>query len=655
MKFVYVLEDDSKFQKEIAEAIALVDPKIQIRIFPKLEKFVDWLKILMTSGPPAIALGGDPQNFVPQEPVAEGEAHQLVLVISKVEFLGSEQLGLLKRTRKLFIDRKICTPEDPTAFVLTAFDNPDFKIRTYEDPILNNVILKPFDRLILTQHLTFAIDGRHPASKYTVANQKTTAVMELLKDVDLEAISDVGFVTRSEREIKIGTVCKYYSPLFMSDRHRSLFAICRDCGPHPKDPKLFQASFTFFAIDQTQISNMRKATRAKGATEHSFSWTPPQRTAQNELQIILLDDEEVGPSGLPARLEKTFSSVHASHYQSFGAFFSDLDPTQSLEQRDPSVKALGGATTVTLHFDKTGHTYLDCASDKQDLTTLFGMTVNELKAKGDWFSHSLSAAHKEKFRKYVQTGDLLDENILMLTIQESPYVVKVTSVNNKDAGRFHLTIVEPSKEEQIQWLQANSKLNKPVHLIIASHRLFGEGAVQRWTLVKETLKKRFNVEPKIVMTSKKDYSDAEERELGSLIHDIFFKPVDPGYFVEKMKTFFPGLSEKLEKVKWPTVVQGGYLKAVNPVTVKEISEAGFIMDYNRAIDIGHFREVVLWQPYEIGAPELLATCNFVEENPAQKGSYNCHFVFFAATDFFLKHIRVWIRDNYVLSKEGQAS
>jgi hypothetical protein len=651
---VYVLEDDPKFQKEIAEAISAVDFKIQIRFFPKLEMFVDWLKLLMTEGPKAIAAGGMPQKFVPQEEVLD-EEHQLVLVAYKVEFLGEEQLGLMRKTRRMFIDRKVCSPLDPTAFVLTAFDNPDFDIRKFEDPVLNNVILKPFDQLILIQHLTFAIDGRHPPSKNTVTNQKTTAVVELLKDVEMEAVSDVGFITKSDREIKPGVVCKYYSQSFMSDRHRSLFAICRDCVKHPDQPDMFRASFTFFAIDQTQISNMRKKTRNKDAKEFPFAWTPSKaKSLQSEFHVILLDEEEVGPAGLIARLEKTFSGVHTSQYQSFGDFYSDLDPTRSVDERDSSIKALGGANSVTLHFDATGHTYLDCASDKQDLTSLFGLTLNELKVKNNWFSQALPLDQRERFRKYAQTGSLTDESFLTVAINEVSFVVQVTAVH-KEAGRFHLTITEPAKADQVRWLHKNSRLRKPVHLILASHRLFGEGAVERWTAVKDILKQRFNVEPKIVMTSKKDFSDAEERKLGTVIQDIFFKPVDPTYFTQKIKAFFPELSEKLERISLTTVELSETLKTVNPVTVTEISEAGFIMEYYRSIQIGNFREVVLWQPYEIGAPELLATCNFVEENAAKKGVYNCHFVFFGATDYFLKHIRVWIRDNYVLSKESQAS
>jgi hypothetical protein len=98
------------------------------------------------------------------------------------------------------------------------------------------------------------------------------------------------------------------------------------------------------------------------------------------------------------------------------------------------------------------------------------------------------------------------------------------------------------------------------------------------------------------------------------------------------------------------VIRQEIIKTANPVSVSEISEAGFVMTYYRSIGVGSFREIVLWQPYEIGTPELLATCNFVEE--LGTNNFKCHFVFFGISDHFLKHIRVWIRDNYIHSKEG---
>lgn len=656
MKFVYVLEDDPKFQQEIVEAIAITDPKIQVRLFPQLDAFAAWMKFMMTTGPAAIAQGGIVPSFAPQEPLAEGEAHQLVLVISKIEFLGVEQLGLLRKTRDLFIQRQICTKEDPTGFVLTAFDDPSFKITELEDRILNNVIFKPFDRLILAQDLTFAIDGRHPPSKNTIANQKTTAIVEMLKDVELEAISDIGIITKSYREIPVGAISKYYGKQFLSDRQRSLFAICQSCMKHPEFPDAFRAHFTYFSADQTQISSFRKKTHDKNAKVISSQWDHLAcAQSVSEPQILLMDDEEIGPSGLQGHLEKTFRGLQLISIESVSALIGDIDPAQALQQKDANLKTLGGAASLTLHFDTSGSTYLGFESDKADLTTFFGTAANDLKNKSNWFHQAVIMSHRERLRKYVSTGtmNLSEDNYLSLNVGENSFMVSVKAIS-KEGGKFNITLGEPSKDEQIKWMQKDSRIQKPVHLIIASHRFFGEGAAERWKFVKEALKKKFNVDPQIIMTSKKDFTDAEERLFGTFTHDILFKPLDRIYFGHRLKALFPKLVEKgMDKIIPKTVPATEIIKAVNPVTVSEISEAGFVMQYYRSITVGSFREMILWQPYEIGAPEFLATCNYVEENQGQKGTFNCHFVFFGITDNLLKRIRIWIRDNYVLSKEGQ--
>src|SRR6185312_15078671 len=650
VRFVYVLEDDTKFQKEICDAISFLDPKIQIRLFTKLENFADWLRLMMTTGSTAISMGGQIPSFVPQDPVPEGEPQQLVLVVSKIEFLGAEQLGLLRKTRDLFVQRQICTKEDPTAFVLTAFDDPHFKIRDLEDRILNNVIFKPFDRLILIQHLTFAIDGRHPASKYTIANQKTTAVVEMLKDVEMEGISDIGIVTKAYREIPVGSVAKYYGAPFLTQRHRSVIAICQECKIHPEDPKAFRCSFTFLAADPSQISSLRKITKDKQAKEFNYDWKENRRgIAGDRVHIVMLDEEEEAPAGLKGTLEKRFEGIRVTTYESYGALHSDLDPATAIKNRDANLKPFGSATWIKLDFDLAGMTYMGFETDKQDVTQLFGATEAEHKKVQNWFSKALVPEHKEKYRHYVKTQSLQEDNVLVISSHDVHFYLKVIEAT-KDDKKFHLKITELSKEEQIEWLTKNSRIKDPVDLLVVSHRFFNEGAQERWTHVVESLKNRFGKAPLIFMTAKKDFSDREEREFGKYVTDIFFKPIDRSYFEHKIKWAFPRLLEKGDKIHLSTVIREEIIKAANPVSVSEISEAGFVMQYYRPIGVGSFREIVLWQPYEIGAPELLATCNFVEEGG--KDISKCHFVFFGISDHFLKHIRVWIRDNYILSKEA---
>jgi hypothetical protein len=140
MRFVYLLEDDAKFQQEIVSAIVEIDPKIQIRVFTTLESFSKWIKDVMVHGPTHVVLGGVPPDGVAVPTIDPAEAHQLVCIISKIEYTGKKQLPLLKKTRDFLVKKGVCTAEDPTAFVLTAFDDPGFKIKDLEDRILNNVI-----------------------------------------------------------------------------------------------------------------------------------------------------------------------------------------------------------------------------------------------------------------------------------------------------------------------------------------------------------------------------------------------------------------------------------------------------------------------------------------------------------------------------------
>lgn len=656
MKFVYVLEDDPKFQKEIAEALSAIDTRIQSRFFHSLEEFFEWVKTFTKEGKPAITKGGRQHEFVPQQLAFDNDENELGLVVFKVEFLGASQLSLLKKLRKSFIDHQASTAEKPTGFLMTAFDNPDFDIKLFEDAILYNVIMKPFDKLILRQHLTFALEGRTPPTENTLNNQKTTAAVEMLKDIQLEAMSDIGFVSASSREIRVGSVCKYYGRIFTSERHRSVLAICNECVAHPTQPNMFRASFLYFALDQLQISNLRKYARAKDSKEFDHKWAPFSKQFMPECNVIVLDEEESQGNGIIPKMEKMFSGVKVIRYKSFGAFASDVDPTSPYAENvgGPS-KAFGGIETVTLHFDQPGRTYLNCTNEGKAVDALFGLPLSDLKNKYDWFSGYMPPEHKEKYRKYVSSGTIADDGVLSINIGEASFQVKVTEAK-KDTGRFLITIRELSKEERLEFLKANSKLNKPVHIIVGAHQFFGEGAKEKWKALQEGLKSKFAIEPKIFITSKQEFSDKQEAVFAEYISEIFYKPIDPVYFMQKMKIAYPAMSEKLERIKFTTIESSEHIKTVNQVKVTEISEAGFVMEYYRALTIGSFREIVLWKPNELEAPEILASCNFVKEmEGGEEKKHECHFVFFGSTDAELKHIRLWIMENYVNSKEAQAS
>lgn len=650
MRFVYIIEDETKFQLEIAEALIGFDPKIQVRVFGSLEAFVRWIKVVMEEGKAAVAKGGLPLVIKNQEPLAENEEHELSLVVSKSEFLGKNQLGLLRKTQKLFISKGLCKADDPTAFVLTAFDEPHFNIKELEDGILSNVLFKPFDRLILQQHLICAIDGRHPPSQTTVATQKTSAIVEMIKDVPLQNINETGFTTLSSEEIQPGVLAKYYSSHFTTQNSRSVFAKMRACTPSKTEPGLFECDFSFFGADTTLVSNMRRKLRdPKMPTVVGKSSS--RGDSKQGMKVVIVDPEETQNEGLQGLIVKRFINVQTFGYEKFSTFMADFNPAVLWRERDKATKAfsLNGQFGFILERD-SGFTQGFVGEEKPGMK-LFGTPWDAIKQKPNWFLGVLKTEHKERLKKYAAgRGDLTLGEVFNVTVDEILYLIKVSGLDSKD-GKKVVQFLELSESEAVAHLEKTSPLPKDIDLIVISEKYYGANPEERWGPIKEDFTKRQRKFPLFTLIAQKSLTDDEKRKMGPWIEDIFMRPIDRVYLLQKILHLLPASKTVKEAVEVKAMETKEVIKVANPITVVEISEAGFVMEYYRPIPIGSFREMVLWQPYEIGAPEMLATCNFTEELEGKKGTFANHFVFFGAQDSKLKRIRVWILDNYVDAKQ----
>ncbi len=549
MKYVFVLEDDKRFQKEIVAAIQKIDPQLQVRLFENLKSFSDWIRLCAREGPLSIAKGGLPiEGAIETEPTA---TDQLVLVISKEEFLGSKWMGLIRKTRLWLIKKKVCTLQDPTSLVITAFHSPLFDIKLVEDRIINNVIFKPFDQLILEQHLNFAVTGRHPPSEQSLHAMKTAAYIEMLKDIHVEAMSEVGMLTRSQRKITPGSVSKYYSEIFKSQLHKSMIAICRSCVPHPKYPNAYLCEFRFFSPDSGQLSAFRKYRSLKTTQEYSYVWIqdikrsgPP---SEARLNIVAIEPDEKEQKNYQYFFREYFTNVNMTFYKSIGEFQYQLDPPKKAAAVQSPTPAKGGA------------------------------------------------------------------------------------------GQDKASALAP--------------LPLRIDLISCDQHGFLSGDLSRWEKIKELVQQKNQGKScAYLMTANRHVPTIEQKELAQYVDDIFIRPFDPVHLTRKMKMIIPELQLKKE-IEIPTVVFEEKIQVANQIQVSEISEAGIIMTYYRAISVGSFRKFILWREKELEVPELLGACNYIIEG-GQDGSFQNHFVFFGVTDHDLKHIRKWILDNYIKDKEA---
>lgn len=654
MRFVYILEDDQKFQKEMVDAIISIDPQIQIRLFSTLEKFAAWVKFMMTTGVSSIPQGGETPSWLPPVQLSENEQHQLAMVISKVEYLGSKQIPLMKKTRDLFISRNICTKEDPTAFVLTTFEDPMFKIKELEDRILNNIIFKPFDKLILTQHLTFAIDGRHPPSKYAISNQKTAAIVEMLKEVKMVAISEVGFLTTSNRKLEKGKVSKYYGNCFVGEKQKSLMAVTVDCKEVPDKTDEFLTSFMYFGVNPEQVSSIRKNIKTK-KTNFNHKWEEifsDSSRFNRPLGVVLIDEEPSHSDEMVDTLSRNFESFQFAKYQSLPEFLVELDP-KLVETKGEAAppKAFPPSTEIEFIFDVAAGKIEEIKSSSKDPITVFGKRSADITTQITFWSNSLGTEQLNKWKDWaLKPKDI----ILTLKVEKNTFYIKPKNFQrDPKTKKISVKFEELSTQERSDYVLANSKIPQHTDLVFVSHRFIKNEDHEKWLKIKDLLKQRSkqsNFNTILIMIGDKGYSDSDLVLYGKIVNDIIYRPIDRSYLLKKVRIWFPELKTKEADLKTPTMEHIEEIFTASPVQISEISEAGIVMQYYRAISLGAFREFILWQPHEVGAPRMIGTCNYNEET-SQKGIFNNHFIFFGMTDHFLKSIRVWIRDNYITQKE----
>lgn len=546
MKYVFVLEDDSKFQQEISKALLEIDPQLQIRLFYKLDEFAAWIKSAARDGPKSLAQAGHAYDQK-AEPAAPADNDQLVLIVSKEEFLGSKWIGLIKKTRQWLIAKKICPESDPTALVITVFNNPSFDIKLVEDRVINNVIFKPFDLLLLKQHLHFAVHGRHAPTELSVHNMKTTALIEVIKDVHLEKVSELGMTTLSTRPIAVGAVAKYYSELFVSNTHKSLISICTSCERVAAKEPTYRCSFRFYGTDRNQVKKIRMKSMAALRKETLFLTAPPSKADALKLplqNVVIVSPKQETHDDLKHFLTHQFYQITTIEYGSLGQFQFALDPTQ-----------------------------------KPD-------------------------------------GQVKTEDIPQLPSEVAAFVFDLKSFGYLDWAN----------DEMIEGLFAK---------------------------LKESLLKKYPKLPTVYFSAVPGMTDRSERVLATLFGgDLFYDLSDHMNVMKRVLFCQPRQMIPKEAVEYVQFEELRTIQTANPVRVSELSEAGIVVQYHRPITIGSFRKFVLWTPHELGNPEFLASCNFSDQKPAADGSFLNQFVFFGLTDADLKHIRLWILQNYVATKQA---
>jgi hypothetical protein len=644
MKYIYVLEDDDRFQDQIFDAIKVSEPDAQIRFFSSMFDFQNWIPLAIKSGPLALVEGGFKiSKDDPVKPDPQADDH-LMLLISKDEWLGSRLMALVKKTQEMLVRKKICTAEDPTRLVMTSFENPDFNIKLVEDRIISNVIFKPFDLLILKQHLHFALKGHHPGSEAFVHAMQVKQQVEMIKEVKMEAVSDTGFVTRSPRKIEVGKISKYYGEVFKGKTRIYVMGRCLLCLPHPEFKDEFQVWFTYMGLPNFQVSDIRRSMIQRNETEFSADSLPRPTQAQNNW--VILDPDPLRAEKWKDLLFKKFK-VDSEIISSFESFYFQIDPAAADQNQKEQAWTEAGSIKLTL--DAKNHQIIKVEPESVKTKKILGLPWAELENKP--VTHLLGSKSQSLWEPWIQKGCVSPETFFIQSGGNNfllKAMLDLTASANEEVRVIELFELGP--EEKTIWYDQNYPNPLKAFCLVLSSEYANEEKIPFWVeLIKNAKAKQLHVRVIVL------FEKAPEEKMVRLLdwaEDLFDDSNEPPYIERKLRWHYFG--EPKEKMPTPFLsASKEMIQAANPVEIAEISEAGIVINYTRSINLGAFRKFVFPKNESNIILRFLSNCNYSTEHPTEKGQFQIHFVFFGITDLYLKTIRLWILENYVQSKQEE--
>ncbi len=209
---------------------------------------------------------------------------------------------------------------------LTAFESSSMTTTFLKQLDIYNVVYKPCDPLILKETLSMALQKRKLAQTVEIKSQKSSAFIGVLKEVELQSISELGFLTFSDAAIPVMSVTKYFSPLFKVGIKQSVWAQCLLSMPHPQKPGQFINKFQFYHVKKDFLNMIRKyLVNFKSRETASGFWNLATTPSTKKFRMALV--------GVGSRENLAFQKEIEMHFTNLAVEFMDLSAVSTWPQK----------------------------------------------------------------------------------------------------------------------------------------------------------------------------------------------------------------------------------------------------------------------------------------------------------------------------------
>lgn len=242
MGWVLVIEENQSILTEISEAVVVIDPKAALVVFPDSHSFLKWMEGVQAQDP-------ELEPPLPKD--------KFLGLITATETWKFKDVRLIGKFKALFVQKGFAKSEDEIFVLFTTYETPQFQKKRFEYRSVNNVIFKPFDKLILQQMVHTAFQGRKALKNKFTHTLKARSEIEMLKEIKLIGIGELSFQTESRLTLQAGATAKYYADFLETRQHRSALAQVLSFEK-PEGREFGRVELRFFALDQAQSFNIQK-------------------------------------------------------------------------------------------------------------------------------------------------------------------------------------------------------------------------------------------------------------------------------------------------------------------------------------------------------------------------------------------------------------
>ena len=269
---------------------------------------------------------------------------------------------------------------------------------------------------------------------------------------------------------------------------------------------------------------------------------------------------------------------------------------------------------------------------------------------------------KHNFKKALTKKPSVENSVNFLVFLKAALDPSIEIKDTLENGLFNVTVT--INRNMNSFTEALSKNDSSVLGVSPIHALFlnvdyfdSPLGISAWTKILgqiEEFNRRLHSSdpnPKIFLTSDHEISEEKIRSWSAIVSDVIYMPIDRPFLFKRMINHFSAILPRHEDIEILKTKTDEIIRVANLIELTSISEACLTMKYYRDISFHSFRRFSLPSNNPSEHLELLASCYYSEKRDQ---IYINHFVFFGITDKYLKHIRKWILERYIASKESAA-